>query len=72
MPYKVVNCVHTKNGHYVIIKGSLQGQQILPAHPSEFVSEVLLHLAEMATDTVIVDGDFNCTLNPLIDVLIAL
>lgn len=44
-PFKVLTCVKDKNGHHVIIKGSLQGQDILimnvyypPAHPLDFLT----------------------------------
>ena len=54
LPLKVLNCVKHKNDHYVIIKGSLQGQGILiinvsypPAYPSDFLTKVFLDLSEM-------------------------
>lgn len=74
LPFTVTNCVKDKNGQYVIIKGSLQGQEIVimnvyypPAHPSHFITKVVLDLAELRADIVIVAGDFNCMLNPFID-----
>lgn len=58
----------------MIIKGSLQGQDILimnvyhpPGHPPDTVTNMFMELAEMTADTVIVGGDFNCIMNPLID-----
>lgn len=51
----------------------IQGQGILiinvyhpPAYPSDFLTKVLLDLAEMTDDTVIWGDDFNCILNSLI------
>ena len=74
LPFKMVKCLKDKNGCYVIVKGSLQGQEILimnvyypPSHPLDFITKVFVDLAEMRADTVIVGGDFNCMLNPLID-----
>lgn len=70
----MIECVKDKNGRYVIIKGVLQGTVISilniyypPAHPSDFVTKVLLDFSEIHSDIAIVGGDFNCILNPLID-----
>lgn len=43
-----------------------------PAQPLDFLTKIFFNLAEMIADTVIVGGDFNCILNPLIDFLIVL
>lgn len=61
-------------GRYVIVKGFLYGQTILilnmyfpPAHPPDFLTKVFLDFSVMTAEIVIVGGDFNCILNPLID-----
>ena len=38
-----------------------------PAHPSDFLTKVVLDFSEVNSDTAVVGGDLNCLLNPLID-----
>lgn len=74
LPLKVLNCVKDKFGRFVIINGTLQGQNISimniyfpPAHPPDFLTKAFLDFSELNSDTAVVGGDFNCLLNPLID-----
>ena len=73
LPLTISDCVKDLNGRYVIIKGTLQGQNIVmmnvyfpPAHPITFLTKIFLDLAPfLPNSTVIVD--FNLVLSPLID-----
>lgn len=75
VPFVVTDCVKDLKGRYVIVKGILQGQNILllnvyfpPAHPTTFLTKMFLELAPfLPNSTVIIGGDFNLMLNPLMD-----
>jgi exonuclease III len=54
LPLKVLNCVKDKFGHFVIINGTLQGQNISimniyfpPARPPDFLTKVFLDFSEL-------------------------
>lgn len=74
LPFKVMNCAKDKNNRYILIKGTLQGQDIVimnfyypPGHSFDFLTKIFLELVEMTSDLVIIRSDFNRILNPLID-----
>ena len=71
LPFKVL--ILLKNESYVIIKGSLQGQDILTMyyylfiiHTLDFLNKIWPDFTEMTADTAIVGGDFYCIFHPLI------
>lgn len=73
LSFIISDCVKDLKGRYVIIKGTLQGQNIVmmnvyfpPAQPTTFLTKMFLDLAPfLSNSTIIVGGDFN--LNPLTD-----
>lgn len=75
LPLKILDCIKDQKGRYIIIKGVLQGQNIVlmnvyfpPAHPCTFFTKLFLDLAPLLPNSmVVIGGDFNLIFNPLID-----
>lgn len=74
IPLNVVKLIEDDRGHFVIINGTLFGSSIslfniyFPSgHPSDFLIKTFADFYDLRSDYMIVAGDFNCMLNPLID-----
>lgn len=74
IPVKVSKCIKDKYGRFVLIKASLYGEDFAflnvycpPCHPLDFLSEAFAKLSELGVKNIIIGGDFNCLMNPLMD-----
>lgn len=74
IPLNVVKLIEDDRGRFVIINGTLFGNSISlfniyfpPGHPSDFLIKTFADFYDLRSDYMIVAGDFNCMLNPLID-----
>ncbi|XDV45294.1 hypothetical protein PO909_013414 [Leuciscus waleckii] len=74
IPLNVVKLIEDDRGRFVIINGTLFGSSISlfniyfpPGHPSDFLIKTFADFYDLRSDYMIVAGDFNCMLNPLID-----
>lgn len=74
LPVKVSKCIKDKYGRFVLITASLHGEDFAPlnvycppCHPLHFLMEAFTKLSDLAVESTIVGGDFNCLMNPLMD-----
>lgn len=74
LPFTVIECVKDTCGRFGLVKASICGEDFAilnvylpPGHPTTFLSEVVTKLAGLPHENIIVGGDFNCFINPLID-----
>lgn len=74
LPLKIIKSTKDKRGCYVIVRGLLYGEEITflniycpPNFSPELITKAFSDLLDTASGTVIVGGDFNCLLNPLLD-----
>ncbi len=74
LPVKVLKCIKDKYGWFVLITASLHGEEFAilnvycpPCHPLNFLIEAFAKLYDLAMESIIVGGDFNCLMNPLMD-----
>lgn len=65
--FRLLNCIKDKNGHYVIVKGMLYGEEIvimsvyfLHGHQCDFLTSAFAKLLECKVNRFMVGGDFNC------------
>lgn len=74
LPVNVWKFIKDKYGRFVLILASLHGEEFAllnvycpPCHPLEFLMDAFAKVSDLAVESTIVGGDFNCLMNPLMD-----
>lgn len=74
VPLKITEYLKDTQGRYVLIRAIINGEEFAilnvyfpPGHPSNFLAEVITKLIGLPIENIIVGGDLNCMMNPLID-----
>ena len=69
LPFRLETCIKDKYGRFVIINGTLQGEEITimniycpPNYSPEFLTKAFTELTELSSEMALVGGDFNCLL----------
>ena len=58
-----------REGHYIMIKGSIQEEDIIIIGAPQYVRQTLTNMKEESNSNTIIVGDFNIPLTPWIDQL---
>uniref|UniRef100_A0A8C5N7I9 Reverse transcriptase domain-containing protein n=1 Tax=Gouania willdenowi TaxID=441366 RepID=A0A8C5N7I9_GOUWI len=74
LPFTVTASFKDTEGRFVLVKGILHGEVIVLGNvygpniqDEAFYASLLRHLADMDCPNIIIGGDFNCALSPMMD-----
>uniref|UniRef100_A0A8C5EMP2 Endonuclease/exonuclease/phosphatase domain-containing protein n=1 Tax=Gouania willdenowi TaxID=441366 RepID=A0A8C5EMP2_GOUWI len=74
VPFILADCIKDTGGRYVIVRGILYGEGVAfmslycpPGQPGGYVVSAFTKLVNFNIRNLVVGGDFNCHLNPLMD-----
>ena len=74
LSFTVTDCFKDTEGRYVLVKGVLHGEKVILGNvygpnlqDEAFYASLLSQLADMDGPNMIIGGDFNCALCPMMD-----
>lgn len=77
LPFTVTASLKDTEGRFVLVKGVLHGETLVLGNvyapniqDKAFCASLLSHLADMDCPNIIIGGDFNCALCPMMDRLL--